>query len=161
MEPIHKFNNGRGAMLCNICRTIISTGPKTKELFCEKCKPKQDEIMERFIANAKHEGKELTKEEVMKERSSAYEFIDFDKQETTLEEVAEYHIKMQYPMGVEKEYPINDFIEGAKWQAERMYSEEDMRKAINFMPYHLEYGNIVARKSDKDIENFIEKFKKK
>jgi NTP pyrophosphatase (non-canonical NTP hydrolase) len=38
MEPIHKFNNGRGAMLCNGCRTIISTGPKTEELFCDKCK---------------------------------------------------------------------------------------------------------------------------
>jgi hypothetical protein len=42
MEPIYKFNNGRGAMLCNICRTIISTGPATKELYCEKCKPKQE-----------------------------------------------------------------------------------------------------------------------
>jgi len=38
MNPIHKFNNGRGAMLCNGCRTIISTGPKTEELFCNKCK---------------------------------------------------------------------------------------------------------------------------
>ena len=38
MKPIHKFNNGRGAMLCNGCRTIISTGPKTEELFCTKCK---------------------------------------------------------------------------------------------------------------------------
>ena len=38
MNPIHKFNNGRGAMLCNGCRTIISTGPKTEELFCDKCK---------------------------------------------------------------------------------------------------------------------------
>lgn len=40
MEPIHKFNNGRGAMLCNGCRTIISTGPKTEELFCTACKEK-------------------------------------------------------------------------------------------------------------------------
>jgi len=38
--PIYKFNNGRGAMLCNKCRTIISTGPKTEELYCEKCKVK-------------------------------------------------------------------------------------------------------------------------
>ena len=38
MKPIHKFNKGRGAMLCNGCRTIISTGPKTEELFCDKCK---------------------------------------------------------------------------------------------------------------------------
>ena len=42
IKPIHKFNNSRGAMLCNICRTIISTGPATKELYCEKCKPKQE-----------------------------------------------------------------------------------------------------------------------
>lgn len=41
MKPIHKFNNGRGAMLCNTCRTIISTGPATKELYCQKCKLKQ------------------------------------------------------------------------------------------------------------------------
>ena len=38
MEPIYKFNNGRGAMLCNGCRTIISTGPRNEELFCDKCK---------------------------------------------------------------------------------------------------------------------------
>ena len=37
MKPIHKFNNGRGAMLCNKCRTIISTGPATKELYCDQC----------------------------------------------------------------------------------------------------------------------------
>jgi hypothetical protein len=38
IAPIYKFNNGRGAMLCNDCKTIISTGPKTEELYCEKCK---------------------------------------------------------------------------------------------------------------------------
>lgn len=38
MKPIHKYNNGNGAMLCNGCRTIISTGPKTEEVLCEKCK---------------------------------------------------------------------------------------------------------------------------
>lgn len=43
---------------------------------------------------------------------------------------------------------------------EELYSKEDIREAINFMPYHLEYGNIVAKKSDKDIENFIEQLKK-
>jgi len=42
MKPIHKFNNGIGAMLCNNCRTIISTGPATKELFCEKCKREKE-----------------------------------------------------------------------------------------------------------------------
>lgn len=37
MKPIHKYNNGNGAMLCNGCRTIISTGPKTEEVLCEEC----------------------------------------------------------------------------------------------------------------------------
>jgi len=43
MKPIYKFNSGMGGMICNICRTIISTGPATKELYCEKCKLKQNE----------------------------------------------------------------------------------------------------------------------
>ena len=54
MKPIHKLNNGRGATLCHTCSVIITTG-LTKDLYCEKCKPKQDKIMERFIANAKQE----------------------------------------------------------------------------------------------------------
>ena len=52
----------------------------------------------------------------------------------TLEEAAENHVKMQYPMGVEKEYPINDFIAGAKWQAEQdktKFSEEEVDVLIH------------------------------
>jgi len=54
IRPIHKFNNGRGAMLCNNCTTIISTGPATKELFCEKCKGEKQvqafyELMEKEV----------------------------------------------------------------------------------------------------------------
>jgi hypothetical protein len=37
MKPIHKFNNGNGAMLCNVCRTIISVGKPTNVLLCNKC----------------------------------------------------------------------------------------------------------------------------
>jgi hypothetical protein len=36
-KPIHKFNGGRGATLCNKCRGMISEG-LTKELLCDKCK---------------------------------------------------------------------------------------------------------------------------
>jgi hypothetical protein len=53
------------------------------------------------------------------------------RKQKTVEEAAEYHVKMQYPMGVEKEYPINDFIQGAKWMKERMYSEEEVINAFN------------------------------
>ena len=37
MKPIYKFNNGRGATLCHLCRTIISTGKPTDDLYCSKC----------------------------------------------------------------------------------------------------------------------------
>jgi hypothetical protein len=53
------------------------------------------------------------------------------------------------------------FIAGFKEAEKRLYSEKDLRRAIDFIPYHLEYGNLVARVSDKDIEDFIEQFKKK
>lgn len=36
MEPKHKFNNGRGATLCNKCSVIISEG-FTEALFCNTC----------------------------------------------------------------------------------------------------------------------------
>jgi uncharacterized protein YneR len=51
------------------------------------------------------------------------------KQET-LEEAAEKYVRYEYPMGVEKAYVINDFISGAKWQQERMYSEEEVKDLI-------------------------------
>ena len=37
MKPIHKFNNGNGATLCNACHTIIETG-LTEALLCGSCK---------------------------------------------------------------------------------------------------------------------------
>ena len=41
MKPIHKLNNGRGATLCHTCSVIITTG-LTKDLYCERCKPKEE-----------------------------------------------------------------------------------------------------------------------
>jgi hypothetical protein len=36
MTPIHKFNNGRGATLCNGCYSVIAEG-FTEDLLCEGC----------------------------------------------------------------------------------------------------------------------------
>ena len=54
MEPIYKFNNGRGAMLCNKCRNIITTGKQPKEVMCNKCKQENEtnqilEIVKKYI----------------------------------------------------------------------------------------------------------------
>jgi hypothetical protein len=46
MEQIHKFNNGNGATLCNICDKIITIG-MTDDLFCDKHKNmKMDKALE-------------------------------------------------------------------------------------------------------------------
>ncbi len=70
MKTIHKFNNGRGAMLCNGCRTIISIGSKTEELFCDKCKQKNHiiKIMEEDEAIKLYE--EQIEKEVHQNRSN-------------------------------------------------------------------------------------------
>jgi hypothetical protein len=47
MKPIHKLNNGRGATLCHTCSVIITTG-LTEDLYCKKCKPKQETLEEAF-----------------------------------------------------------------------------------------------------------------
>ena len=36
MKPIHKFNNGRGATLCNECSVIIHTGKPSNAMLCNK-----------------------------------------------------------------------------------------------------------------------------
>jgi hypothetical protein len=104
------------------------------------------------------------------------------KQET---EVSDFINKLMYRIkvlrtGIENALVVNDINEvkkilsksledvpttsDGKWQKikqEKKYTEEDLRKAIDFIPYHLAYGNMIARLSDKDIEEFIQQLSKK
>lgn len=43
----------------------------------------------------------------------------------------------------------------------KTYTEEQLKEAINFIPYHLEHGNIIGRKSDKEIDEFLNQLKNK
>ena len=45
MKPIHKFNNGQGATLCNQCNCIISIG-FTKDIYCKECKDHRKELLQ-------------------------------------------------------------------------------------------------------------------
>ena len=74
------------------------------------------------------------------------------KQETTLEEAA----KRIYGSDASKDVEYYAFILGAKWQQERSYSEEDMYWAMNMAK-----GFTDSGKSDVDIRNHFEQFKKK
>lgn len=95
----------------------------------KKEEPKQETLEESIISaikklhkekqetfeESKYKGKALSTEEVLANRSSAYEFIDFDKQET-LEEVAEkYYLETEHRTPSCKKH----FIVGAKWQEQK------------------------------------------
>ena len=82
--------------------------------------------------------------------------VDEPKQET-LEEAAEEYLIKKYQKGT---YLGKLFTAGAKWQAERMFSEEDMKKCWNAA-----YVDALAidEETYKPLffEDFIEQFKNK
>ena len=40
-----------------------------------------------------------------------------------IEEAANKHVDLQYPMGVEREYPLDDFRAGARWMRDQLTGE--------------------------------------
>ena len=86
------------------------------------------------------------------------------KQET-LEEVAEKYASISF----NKQDLYDGFIEGAKWQAERMYSEEDLKEAFKSARTVYNYkgewqetfsDDMTSRKYE-SFEEWFEQFKKK
>ena len=183
MKPIHKLNNGRGATLCNTCSVIITTG-LTKDLYCEKCKPKQHIctcerpdyycdclLYDEKVKEAKQElpiinGSygctiETKRQESFVERMIPLQLkYNLDKmKQKTLEEAAE----RIFPM-FETDYFFNvpmqkrdGFIQGAKWQQERSYSEEDMKDAYIQGTLGLEY----KKNFNESFYEWFNQFKKK
>jgi len=104
----------------------------------------------------KLKGKELFKESNDRARETLSEIKSLPTQKT-LEEVAERLVNRPYGNVVSK----SSFIAGAKWQAERMYSEEDMREAFrqgeNNVSYNSKYG-YTFKLTEKE---WFEQFKKK
>jgi hypothetical protein len=72
----------------------------------------------------------------------------------SLEEAAEKHYINCIPSDRQS------FISGAKWQAERMYSEEDMIKFMQFIISQETLDNTSAV-SEKTAKYYLEQFKKK
>ena len=52
----------------------------------------------------------------------------------------------------------NDFIAGAKWQAERMYSEEEVYNLLRSMP---NFFKLSIVEQEQAIKDWFEQFKKK
>jgi len=70
-----------------------------------------------------------------------------------------------YPIDLEGAWDFNkqyrdEWIEGAKWQAERMYSEEDLRKAFRHSRQALIFEKDMPPVYE-SFEEWFEQFKKK
>ena len=85
------------------------------------------------------------------------------KNKETLEEAAEKYSEnweeitgLDYENTVPSEVNKLDFINGAKWQQERMYSEEEVRKMFS------RYNEVIAHRDNEEWQAWIDKqFKKK
>jgi hypothetical protein len=80
------------------------------------------------------------------------------KNKEPLEEAAENYTKDSTKHFMEKTNVELGFIEGAKWQKERMYSEEEVEGIIASL---LHTPKLVEEGSWEDIAKWLEQFKKK
>ena len=87
----------------------------------------------------------------------------------TLEEVAErltkdfphYSVRGNMDDSDIKGWFLEALQKGAKWQAERMYSEEDLREAFRQGEQNISYSEIYGLDSKLTEQEWFEKFKKK
>ena len=107
-------------------------------------------LREHLIAN---------KEEVVKDLEQMREWSNTNKQETLEEAAIKYatnHGMMAYVFPEKRE----SFIDGAKWQAERMYSEEEVKNIVEEARWQVPAtGN--PREFTKNFDKWFEQFKKK
>ena len=85
------------------------------------------------------------------ECTRCYEPYEEEPKQETLEEAAEKYAK-QFDYA-EDSSPQLDFIEGAKWQSEKMYSEEEV---IAFAQWMYDYKGDINK-----VEELLKQFKKK
>lgn len=94
-----------------------------------------------------------------------------EQKQETLEEFAENYLNKFYSNYAFKDLLKPLLIDGAKWQEQRMYSEEDMKQAffdgirVTSEGYNGEYANgenpKIEEQFNKDYKEWFEKFKKK
>jgi hypothetical protein len=114
-------------------------------------------ILDGDVPNAKLVLREYliaNKEEVVKDLEQMREWSNTNKQETLEEAAIKYatnHGMMAYVFPEKRE----SFIDGAKWQAERMYSEEEV--------YHIlcEHTAFLFAGGKSTLSDWFEQFKKK
>lgn len=104
----------------------------------------------------KHKVEVLSKEEILANRSNAYEFIDFDKQET-LEELKKWREEALIAHEINQKVIAKH--ERAEWKLQQLYSEEEVRKITLDFFYH--WWNSKGTNTEQGFDKWFEKFKNK
>lgn len=83
----------------------------------------------------------------------------------TLEEAAERYVKSKTSHKTFQETHKRDFIEGAKWQQERSYSEEEVKKLAfdfyHYMCHNMDVSENLISENETNVDIWFEQFKKK
>jgi len=117
---------------------------------------------ESAIGNPETWGKRvLTEEDIFNQRDidAVTDYIgkETSKQETTLEEAAErLYSDKEYPMY--GEIRRDGFINGAKWQQERSYSEEDLECAWSSSEQNMRYSTWYPAYKGITFKQWLEKY---
>jgi hypothetical protein len=135
----------------NDCKKIILT--TDQDLIKDGVQAIDDEFLEWFVKNPSCEEVEVDKNwNYPLDKSWEYK-LRIIPQETTIEEIRKY-AELSYYNGDE----INAFVNGAKWQAERMYSEEEVFEIVRLMDIT---GGVGDHCGPVTREKWFEQFKKK
>jgi hypothetical protein len=138
------------------CKKIILT--TDQDLIADGVQAIDDEFLQWFVKNPSCEWVEIKMENyyasgALQPNLWQYKIIipqEEPKQETLEEAAEKYWAKQPYNQDA--------FEEGAKWQAERMYSEEDMKECWNAC---FQFHKPAGFDSGINFNDFIEQFKKK
>lgn len=132
----------------NICPEIILT--TDQDLISEGVQAIDDEFLEWFVKNSSCERVEIRY--TVDFNSKAVIIIPKEEpKQVTLEEVAEEYAISKSSSSVFQKAHIRDFIAGAKWQQERMYSEEEVKEILTKCTWILTESKL----------KWFEQFKKK
>jgi hypothetical protein len=154
-----KIENGDNELF-HLSKKIILTD--NKDLIKDNVQAISDEFIELFVKNLNCERVEV---------ESMINMVQFTPREfiykiiipqETLEEAADsYSSNPIFRMGTPRQDMKRGFELGAKWQAERMYSEEDLREAFRQGQDNMDYSDTYGWDSKLTEQEWFEQFKKK
>jgi hypothetical protein len=111
-----------------------------------KEEPKQETVGKQFYENADMVISVIRNKETLEQAAKRYCLIN---------NIPIDQMIVKNDRSCEFKTPITMFIEGAKWQKQRMYSEEEVKQIIDTTL--IEYSDFVLA----DIPHWFEQFKKK